>query len=328
MIAANRDSRITSPRPSTPRIAVGATTLCWLLFASQFPFSLNGLGMILLLAIITLDIGLWVWTGWLAFLPTSKLDERQARLRDRAYRTGFRLVGVGILVMVLLYIVGTITRFALLGGPQVQSAVGGLSPRTIVALLELLAIMPTAVLAWTMPADAEIADVDRRWLPLVAVPVLALFWIVAVAATPVQSTASSRLPDNSFMMGGATCGHVSAVKQVAAGFGGTARLETEVCWNGQQAFTIGDANLPRPDAIPPQEWGFMNGEPGLTSCAPLADDSDFGTVTERCRGRIDADGTLHVTMLGRVTPLPDGIASREVRVDLAVTRDGKITRFN
>jgi hypothetical protein len=327
MIAANGVSTERSPRPSTARIALVATLVCWLLFASQFPFSLQGLGNVALLLMVGLDIVIGILTGWLAFLPTSRLDERQAALRDRAYRIGFRLVGTGVLLMVLLYIAGIIIKSAS-GGPQVQSAAGGFAPRTVVALVELLAMAPSTVIAWLMPNGPD-PGYNRvsRWLPLLGVPAVAVMWLFAVVAAPIQSTAASRLPDSSFSMGDGTCGHLTAVTDVAAGFGGTARLEAELCWNRQQAFTIGDGSLPRPAAIPADEWSFMSQESGLTSCSPLPADTDFGTVTERCTGRIDADGTLHITMLGRINPLPGGIASRDVRVDLVVTRGGKVLSF-
>ncbi len=325
MIAANPMADVRSSRASRSRILVVLTGVVWLLFAAHLPYSLNGLGIVALLVLVGLDVVLGVSTGWLALMPTARLDERQAALRDRAYRIGFRLIGAGVLLMVLLYIAGVILTVQLTQGPPVQSLAGGLSARIVVALLELLVIAPTVVIAWLSPEDAGTDRTRRsRWLPMLAVPATAALWLLAVAVVPVQSTALTKLPDlGSLSMSDASCGHLSALRDVAAGFGGSARLEAEVCWNRQQAFTVGDSDLP---SMAGQSPG-MNLPPGVTSCAPLPSDTDFASVTEHCTGWIDANGTLHVTMFGRIQALPSGMAFRDVRIDLVVTRDGKVLNF-
>jgi hypothetical protein len=326
MMAPQRIANAASVRVSMTRVCVFLVALCWLVVAAQVPYSLHGLGVLVLLALVSLDVVLGVTTGWLAFQPTSRLDERQAALRDRAYRIGFRLVGAGVLVMVLLFVVGSILQ-AVLVGPQSRSTSDGFSARTVLAILELLAIAPTAVVAWLIPPESESVDAGfTRWRPVIAVPAVALIWLIAILSAPLQSTAVSNVPDNQFMMGAATCGHFGVVKRVAAGFGGAARLEAEVCWNGQQAFTYGDPSLPRPASLPSEE--FSRPFPGLTSCAPLASDTDFGSVVEHCTGQIDADGTLHLLLHGRISPLPGGVAAREFQIHLVVTRDGKLLAFN
>lgn len=83
--------------------------------------------------------------------------------------------------------------------------------------------------------------------------------------------------------------------------------------------------LPRPVSLPAEE--FSMAFPGLTSCIPLPSDTDFGNVVEHCTGNIDGDGTLHLTLDGRVSPLPGGAGSREVQIRLVVTRDGKLIAF-
>jgi len=326
MSAQQRVANAASTRPSTTRVFVFLVALGWLVVAAQFPYSLQGAGILIVLALIALSVVLGVRTGWLAFQSTSRLDERQATLRDRAYRIGFRLVGAGVLVMFVLYIVGVILQ-AIMLGPQSQATSDGFSARTVLAILELLAIAPTAVIAWLLPSDSEPANGPAtRWLPLMAVPIVALAWIIAVLAAPLQTTVLATVPDNSFTMSAAKCGHFGAVKRVASGFGGAARLEAEVCWNGQQAFTYGDPSLPRPTSLPSEE--FSRPLPGLTICAPLATDTDFGNVVERCTGQIDADGTLHLALRGQVSPLPGSVGAREVQIQLVVTRDGKLLAFN
>jgi hypothetical protein len=285
---------------------------------------LHGAGILVVLALVGLDVLLGVTTGWVAFQPTSRLDERQRALRDRAYRIGFRLVGAGVLMMVLLYIIGGILQ-AILLGPQSRSTSDGFSPRTVLAILELLAIAPTVVSAWLLPSDSGSSGLATRWLPLIAVPIVALAWLGAVLAAPLETTVLATVPDNQFTMGAAQCGHFGAVKRVASGFGGATRLEAEVCWNGQQAFTYGDPSLPRPVSLPAEE--FSMAFPGLTSCMPLPSDTDFGNVVEHCTGNIDGDGTLHLTLNGRVSPLPGGAGTRELQIRLVVTRDGKLIVF-
>jgi hypothetical protein len=311
-----------SRRLSATRAFVFLVALCWLITAALLPYSLKGAGIVLLLAIVALDVALGVKTGWLAFASTSRLDERQEALRNRAYRIGFRLVGAGILVMFVLYIFGSILQ-AILLGPQSRSSSDGLSPRTILAILELLVIAPTAVIAWLLPSDSDsAADRTARWLPLIAVPCLALAWLVAVLATPLQTAVVATVPDKSFSMGDARCGHFGAVERVAAGFGGAGRLEAEVCWNGQQAFAYGDPSLPRPAGRPADEFAMPF--PGLTSCATLPTDTDFGAVVEHCTGQIDANGTFHLVLRGRISPLPGGVGSRNLEIQLVVNRDGKV----
>jgi hypothetical protein len=328
MIAVRPVSNTPSTRGLHPRILVAVTAACWLLFAWQFPISLDGFGIVVLLCLIGLDAMLGIATGWLAFLPTARLDERQAALRDRAYRIGFRLVGAGVIVMLLLYIAGVIVTLTMNGGPAAQSAAGGFSARLVSAILELLAVAPTAVIAWLMPSQRDAESRGRSaWLPLLAVPVVAGLWLLGVVAAPMQSVTATRVPDNGSMSGDARCGHFSAVNAVGAGFMGAARLEAEVCWDGQKVYTIGDASMPRPAAFDPQSWQDMNHAPGLTSCLPLPSDRDFSQVSEHCTGRLDADGTLHVTMLARLSPLPGGLAGRVTRVDLILRPDGKVLRF-
>lgn len=322
MTAPNTIASTTSAGPSITRICVVLLAVCWLLVASQFPYSLQGTGILVVLTLVALDVVLGVTTGWLALAATSRLDERQAALRDRAYRIGFRLLGAGVLLIFLLYIAGSILQ-AILLGPQSRSTSDGLSLRAVLAILELLVIAPTAVIAWLLPPDSESADGRQaRWFPLIALPVVALAWLVAVLAAPLQTTMQATVPDTEFMMGDATCGHFGAVKRVAAGFGGAERVEAEVCWNGQQAFAYGDPTLPRPASRPADE--FARPFPGLTSCSPLPTDTDFGTVVEHCTGQIDPDGTLHLVLRGRVSPLPFGVGSRELQIQLVVDANGKL----
>jgi hypothetical protein len=48
-------------------------------------------------------------------------------------------------------------------------------------------------------------------------------------------------------------------------------------------------------------------------------------VTESCTEQIDANGTMRLTVQGRVSPLG---AARDVQIRLVVTRDGKLVAFD
>lgn len=324
MIAAS-PSTASPTRPSTPRLLVGVTALVWLLFASEFPVSLQGLGIAVLLAMIALDVVLGSLTGWLAFLPSSGLDERQATLRDGAYRIGFRLVGSGVLLMVLLGIAGIAVTFAV-QGPLLQVPADGLTVRAVIAVLQLLVMSPTLVLAWSMPHDETAESGDLRLLPFLAVPAVALLWVAAIVAGPVQTATSSQTLGSMATSDG-TCSNFGAVSRLAAGFGGSARLYAEVCWNGQYAYAVGDPSLPRPASMQLEEWAVLNRMPGLTRCAPLSSDTDFGNVETSCTGYVDGMGTLHLSLSGRIRPLPGDLAARDVHVQLLVARNGKVLTF-
>lgn len=313
-------------RPLTPRLLVGITALVWLLFASEFPVSLQDLGIAALLGMVVLDVVLGMLTGWLAFVPTSRLDERQVALRDRAYRIGFRLVGSGVLLMILLGIAGIAVTFYV-RGPLLQVPADGLTVRALIAFVQLLVMSPTIVLAWSMPANRETAGTGLpRLLPLLAVPAVGVLWFTAVLASPLQTATGSQTIGSMGISDG-SCSNFGADSRLAAGFGGSAHLYAEVCWNGQQAYAVGDPSLPRPASIAPEEWAGLNRTPGLTSCTPLSSDTDFGNVDTRCTGYFDATGTLHLKLSGRIRPLPGNLAARDVHVDLVVTRDGKVLTF-
>ena len=323
MTSAERLAQTTSARPSRARLITVLIGACWLVLASPVP-ALHGTAALLVLALVTLDILLGIETGWLALLPTSRLDERQAAVRDHTYRIAFRLVAIGVLLMILLTFVGMVAQ----AGPDTAFAriPGGLWPRTLVAFIELLVGGPLVVIAWLQPRDTDAGERrPARWLPLLAVPGLAVVWLAAMLWAPIQTQTKVSLPDNGLSMSNATCGHVSALKTAAAGFAGAARLEAAVCWNGQQAFTYGDPSLPVPSSMPKEE--FARPDPYLTFCAPLPTDGDFATVSERCTAQIDADGTLRLTLLARLTPLPGSIGARDLDLHLVVSRYGKLIKF-
>jgi len=317
-------------RWSISRVGVVLVGALWLILASSIPPSLHGFGIVLLFALISLDLALGVTTDWLAFLPTSRLDERQAALRDHAYRVAFRLVALGVLLMVALTIVG-----AVVAGDNLQNlnaVPDAISPRHLVAFLELLLVGPTAVIAWLQDDEASR---ERRplsqWWSLVLLPLLIGAWLVAVQVLPAQIV-TARGQNGMFEAAGASCDHFAAEKSIAGGLAGTARLKVEVCWDGTHAFAFGDPGLDTPMDIVPTPVPAsellsplsMPSLPDLTSCAPRDPDSDFVNVSEWCSQQIGPDGTMTLTMHGRVSPLPGGVGSRDLQIQLVISGDGKV----
>jgi len=307
---------------------------CWLLLASSIPTSLHGAGIVLLLAVIALDLVLGVMTDWLAFLPTSRLDERQAALRNRAYRLGFRLLAAGVLLMVPFAIFGA--ALATSNMQSINAVPDAITPRHLAAFLELLIVGPTAIIAW-LQRDDEITSAlarPRGWWSLLTVPLLAGLWFVAGQVLPAQTYTGHGM-NGSFQAFGATCDHYAAEKSVAGGFAGATRLKVEVCWDGRNAWAFGDPSLHTPINLMPAPVPAdqlltpysMPTLPDLTSCTPSDPDRDFVAVSESCTEEIDANGTMRLTVRGRVSPLPGGAGSREVQIRLVVTRDGQVVAF-
>jgi hypothetical protein len=313
--------------------------LIWVVLASTYPRQLQGTGILLTLILVGIDVALGVVSGWLAFRRTDDLDERQAALRDHAYRLAFRLVGVGVLLMVALVYAGFFAPNPE-ENPSQPYLPNGLAARQLIAFLELLIIVPTAVIAWIDPIDAEeVAERSRRWrtwTPALLIPAIAAGWLLAVAVLPIQSATLTQLPDSGFSLSGATCGHFLAKKDVGSVFGGSIRLRAEVCWDGRNAFVFGDPSLHTPMGVVPIPVPAdqmvspltMPSLPNLTNCTTRNADTDFVAVTESCTEQVDASGTMRLIVHGRVSPLPGGLLARDVEIRLVVTPDGRVVSFN
>jgi len=300
----------------------------WLLLIAPYPVSLDGWAVTLVLALLTLDVVLGMRTGWLAFARGGRLDEREAALRDRAFRLAFRLAALGIATMLVTGYLSAIVGFFVEHQPSPVGPPNPIGARGIAALLELLAIAPTAVIAWLQPRLVEQPASSRRlsWLPLLVVPFSALLWLLAVNALPPRSALAHRVPGG-LSMADATCGDFTARRETGFGFGGAIRLQVAVCWNGHQAFAVGDTTLPAPASLPAEEYAGFRMDPGLTNCRPQSGDSDFGRITQGCTETIDQDGTMHYQVRGRVWPAAGGLGARDLRLELTVTRDGRIVNF-
>ena len=123
--------------------------------------SLHGFGIAIVLVLASLDIILIHSTDGLAFARTRSLDERQRALRDRAYRLGFRLFGLAVILLMVLSVV--ISALALITGqigdigPGFTQLDEGVPGHTLVAVAELVLMMPTLVIAWVDPGGTDAA---------------------------------------------------------------------------------------------------------------------------------------------------------------------------
>ncbi|HEY6468756.1 MAG TPA: hypothetical protein VI434_03230 [Candidatus Dormibacteraeota bacterium] len=321
------------------RLLVIATLIGTALLVSSFPASLFGFGLIAVLALTTLDLLLIRSTCGLAFARGATLDERERALRDRAYRVGFGWLGLGV---VLLYIVLAVTAVASSvvnnasqTGPVFGELDAGITGRVLFALLELLCIVPTMVIAWNQRDDLAQPRATRArgmrlmWL---ALPALIVLWILEVSVAPVQA-APRDTADTPGGGGppGTRCTQFVKGSVFGGPFGATVGIRVEVCWNGVDAFVVGDPNDSLPASAlaaygPPgsiSEQDANPPEPDETDCGGDTN-ADFASVTETCTANIDAAGTLHYVVRAQVSPLPFSIGARVVTMAVVVTRNGMV----
>jgi hypothetical protein len=299
------------------RAAVLATLALCVFLVSPVP--LHGLGLLPVIALAALDAVLLAATGGLAYARTRRLDERQVALRDLAYRRGYRLLGLGIVLAVIVWFVAAgIVEIAIGPSGRLSQVDSGLSGRLLVAIAELAVMLPTMVVAWS----ARNGGGRLTPLPGLAVPAVAVAWLVVVAWTPVQAATVSRsFSITGSMASGSTCRHFVAGRIVGGGFGATVGMRVEVCWNGRTAFVVGDPDLPLPASV--------DGETAATDLTACGADNleDFAAVTgTTCTATVDADGTLHYAVRARVVPLALPIGARDVTMELVVTPDGRVLR--
>jgi hypothetical protein len=312
--------------------AVAALTA---LLASALP--LHGFGIVVVVALAGLDILLLQATGWLAFRRGPGLDERQTAVRDLAYRRGFRWIGPAVL---LLWLVWFLSYVAVMAGSSVSAGDaidGGIAGRVLVVMAELVIMMPTCVVAWREDGGSEAEGVAAgweqehhwRWAAWLLLPATIAAWLVVVSWVPSQSVPHGSISVSDGGGSNWTCHEFGGGTMVGAEFGATVGLRAYVCWNGADAFVWGDPNLPLPpshngDFKPFTAHDFDAAQTLETGCG-MDNLSDFAAVgPTTCTERIDSDGTMHYTVSARVSPLPFGIAAREVSVVLMVTRTGKV----
>ena len=324
------------------RTAVALVVATTALLGSLLPTSYHGFAILAVLLLIGLDVVLIQATAGLAFTRRRALDERERALRDLAYRRGFRLLGLAMVLEVVVLIATDILAFYLGGGALaglgLNAVDNGITGRALVALLELLVMMPTMVIAWVdgdRDEDEVLHAARRGWLAWLTLPAVALAWLILVAVGPEQVAAASR---NSSLhsLQGASCSHFAGGRIVGAQFGATVGMRVEVCWNGRDAFVVGDPSIPLPQSaidgieapVPPSERASLPtdlnpAQPDITACGSDNLD-DFATVSvTRCAGVIDDAGTLHYSVRARVAG-PFGIGQRDVTLTLVVDRNGRV----
>jgi hypothetical protein len=177
----------------------------------------------------------------------------------------------------------------------------GIRPRQLVALLELLVIAPTALIAWMAAANPRLAargkERLRSWAPALSIPLLAVVWMTAIAVMPARTVTAQDAPDG-FFRWGATCGHFAAMKEIGYGFGGAVQLQSEVCWDGQGALVVWDDR---------------------SSCTAEETGDDFALVSVDC-----VQWGNHLSLHGRVSPLPGGLGARDVVIQIEVGASGGV----
>jgi hypothetical protein len=322
------------------RVAVLVILLATALLGSSVPPSFHGLGILVVLCLMVLDLLLVRATGGLAFTRRRTLDERESALRDRAYRRGFRLLGVALAVELLIVIATDYLSLALSnigqngpfsGSSELNNVITG---RGLTAILELLVMLPTLMIAWADPDHVEPRGREpgrHAVLLWLSVPAVAAAWLLVVSTVPEQATAAST-NSSSFSMEGATCAQFSAGRIVGSQFGATVGLRVGVCWNGTTAFVAGDPSIP----LPPSALAAMGvpaGTPSnfinpadlsITACG-IDKLDDFATVSgTTCRSTVDAAGTLNYTVRAHVSAWPGGIGQRDVTMTLVVDRKGRV----
>jgi hypothetical protein len=321
---------------SLRRVAVVAVAAVTAVLASALP--LHGFGIVVVVVLAGLDILLLQATGWLAFRRGSALDERQTALRDRAYRRGFRLIGLAVLLLGLVWFVSYVfvaQDATVSAGAGIDSGIAG---RVLVVAAELVTMMATCVVAWREDGSPESDGVaagagqgrNGQWVAWLLLPAIVAAWLLAVAWGPPQSVARGSI---SIIGGGPasgwTCHEFGGGTMIGAEFGATVGLRAYVCWDGTDAFVWGDPAVPPPASLNHYFKPFtaleFDGANTLETGCGMDNLSDFASVgATTCTERIDAGGTMHYTVSARVSPLPFGIASREVSVALVVTRTGKV----
>ena len=138
-------------RQSTRRGLVAAWALCCLGFLALAVFEVKGVVWVFLFALtFASDALLYVATHRVTDRPTSTLDERQQAVRNRAYRTAYQVVFYGISLAIggamLLFFTGNEVASRWFSHPASHPVVlSGFG----VAVLQLVSLLPTALLAWS-----------------------------------------------------------------------------------------------------------------------------------------------------------------------------------
>jgi hypothetical protein len=142
-------------RRSQRRALVLVWALCCLGALALALWAVTGIIWFVLFAVLVVtDLMLVTATHRVADFATRGLDEREQAVRDRAFRTAYLLLAgtsvAALSVSLLLLLTGTTVETAWVAHARQQVAL--LSSMGLV-VLQLLCLLPTALVAWSAPDD-------------------------------------------------------------------------------------------------------------------------------------------------------------------------------
>ena len=294
-------------RPVRRGLVLLTAALCGALLATPSPSSAGGSGplLVLFLLLVVLNIGLGRATQRVATAADRAVDERQEALRNRAHRVAYAiLAGLGG-VLAVCDVASTQSRSWL---------VGSLGGGGLVAIGELLFVLPAMVIAFLEPsripaetiATPSTRDRVTAWLVGVTLA-LPLVLSAGFIVLPVQLSATTGAPSsNGDASSAATCREFSASRAVGVLVSASVPLHADVCWDGRRAVGA---------------WGL-----NATDCL-FVDSVLAGGSTASCRRVTDAAGTLSFTYTVELSPVMLPFLHREVTMHLVVDRNGAVEEF-
>lgn len=265
--------------------------------------------LFLLAVLLILNVALRHGTRRLAVADERTLDERQRAVRNQAYRLAYRVIAAAFGIPLWL---------AFFGGDSPKTwlthaaANGGL----VVFYLELLYLLPTAIIAWMEPDHVEI-ERPVCWRPtqwqrvsavLVTMLVGLMVWSIGVVFANSSSSSHHRVVVPA-LRGAKTrpvpCAYFRATKQVGYGVEGTVQFAAEICWNGKRVWQV---------------WGLNRSD-----CLPSA--TFMTSVDLACATHFRRDGTMDVDYVADVRASLLPLIHQRVEVRLVVRPDGHVVEF-
>lgn len=141
-------------RTGRRRLVLGLVAVCTALMFLGL-LRVKGPEWVVIIGLLVAEDGLLLYvTRQVAELPQGVVDERQEAVRNRAYRLAYRIV-----MHALIWPTGLIIVLISFGDPHGWLAAIGKNTPLVIALgvsgTQLLAFLPTMMLAWTEPDPAE-----------------------------------------------------------------------------------------------------------------------------------------------------------------------------
>ncbi|HUY10096.1 MAG TPA: hypothetical protein VMW80_11760 [Candidatus Dormibacteraeota bacterium] len=317
-------------RLTATRALVVATAMIWTLLALPVPTSLRGSAALLVAALVALGVALAEATDWRVWRRPSMLDERENQVRDRSFRTAFRGIGAGVLLLVVTVVADSLLLPHKAGSSAPPLLYFTRGPRYLVAFVLLLTLLPTMTYAWLQedPPDdhnGRRPDHLRSSARRIAGPLLAGLavlgiWIGAIFALPPRTLAVDQSPSASITVGGARCASLDVSRELGDGLGAAVNLDADVCWNGREAWDAqeGTSLLKY----------FTAQDPDRTTCSLTIDASDFEEVTgQSCTEEGSPDGTIRLVATARVSSGLGSWLDRSLRATVTVSAKGKVLRL-